>query len=142
MIVYSWILQSDLSCSDQPKKLFLLCLFEFVVQQFTDGYAFFCADAPVPLGIGDDHREVARVLVGIEVDHAAQDIPETDAVAEADGAGGTDGDVAVGDVGVVADALDEGPAFMVDDALDVGHRESGRIVGQGHFDRTPYGAEA
>ena len=94
------------------------------------------------LGVADVHRQIAGVLIGIEVDHAAQHRPDADAVAELDRAGRADGDGAPADMGVVADALDEGLAVAIDETLDVGHREGGRVVGQGHFDGAPHGAEA
>ena len=119
-----------------------LFLFELVVEQLADGKTLFGVGPGMALRISDVHRQVAGIFIGIEADHAAQDRPYADAVAELDRAGGADGDGAAADVGVVADALNEGLAVAIHKALDVGHREGGRVVGQGHFDAAAHGAEA
>ena len=119
-----------------------LFLFELVVEQLADREALLGVGPGMALGIADVHRQVAGVFIGVEADHAAQDGPEADAVAEPDGAGGTHGNGALGDVCVVADALDKGPPIAVYDALDVGHRERGRVVGKGHLDGAPHRTEA
>ncbi len=77
----------------------------------------------------------------MEVGQVAEDIPETDAVAELDGAGRAHGHFALADVGVIAETVDEGFPVAVNDAVDIGHREGGGVVGQDKFHRASDGVD-